>query len=629
MNTTAYPTEFEMHLFHEGSLFKAYELFGSHRHKEGDNWVTCFTIYAPHASSISLVGSFNHWNGEGFSLEKVNNEGIWTIQLDGDLTGEIYKYAIKNKDEQTFLKADPFAFCSELRPRTASIVYSLEDYKWKDQGWQKEKQQRKAFSEPMMIYEMHLGTWKKRNGLLLTYSELAEEIIPYVKEHGFTHIELMPIIEHPYDRSWGYQGTGYYSATSRYGEPKDLMFFIDQCHQNNIGVILDWVPGHFCKDQHGLYCLDGEYVYEYETEADRENFVWGTANFNLSKREVHSFLISNAIFWMEKYHVDGFRIDAVSNIIFWPNNEKRENPFGIQFLQKLNKAVFAYDPSILMMAEDSTDWPQVTAPVHYGGLGFSYKWNMGWMNDVLSYMEKAPGERQYHHNKMTFSLMYAYSENFLLPLSHDEVVHGKKSLLDKMPGDYWQKFAQYRLLLGFMMTHPGKKLLFMGFELGQFAEWKDEEQLDWHLLQYEMHAKTNHYVKKLIKLYKRSKSLYEWDHRSEGFEWIDANNHQQSIFLFIRKGVEEEEILIVVCNFSPQVYMNFRMGVPKNGSYREVFNSDNHEFGGSHCINKRVLNTKKQSYHGKPYSIEMTIPPFGISVLRPVRKRKRSDVVNG
>lgn len=628
MNTTAYPTEFEMHLFHEGNLFKAYELFGSHRHKEGDHWVTCFTIYAPHASSISLVGSFNHWNAEGFSLKKVNNEGIWRIQLEGDLTGEIYKYAIKNKDGQISLKADPFAFYSELRPRTASIVYTLEDYKWNDQRWQKEKQYRKAFTEPMMIYEMHLGTWKKRNGLLLTYNELAKEIIPYVKEHGFTHIELMPIIEHPYDRSWGYQGTGYYSATSRYGEPKDLMLFIDQCHQNNIGVILDWVPGHFCKDQHGLYCLDGEYVYEYETEGDRENFVWGTANFNLSKTEVHSFLISNAIFWMEKYHVDGFRIDAVSNIIFWPNNENRENPFGIQFLQKLNKAVFAYDPSILMMAEDSTDWPQVTAPVHYGGLGFSYKWNMGWMNDVLSYMEKPPQERQYHHNKMTFSLMYAYSENFILPLSHDEVVHGKKSLLDKMPGDYWQKFAQYRLLLGFMMTHPGKKLLFMGFELGQFAEWKDEEELDWHLLQYEMHAKTNHYVKKLIKLYKRSKSLYEWDHKSEGFEWIDANNHQQSIFSFIRKGVEEQEILIVVCNFSPQVYMNYRIGVPKNGSYREVFNSDNNEFGGSHCINKRVLKTKKLSYHGKPYSIEMTIPPFGISVLRPVRKRKRSDVVN-
>ncbi|MEK4201208.1 1,4-alpha-glucan branching enzyme [Cytobacillus sp. FSL K6-0265] len=628
MNTTAYPTEFEMHLFHEGNLFKAYELFGSHRHKEGDHWVTCFTIYAPHASSISLVGSFNHWNAEGFSLKKVNNEGIWRIQLEGDLTGEIYKYAIKNKDGQISLKADPFAFYSELRPRTASIVYTLEDYKWNDQRWQKEKQYRKAFTEPMMIYEMHLGTWKKRNGLLLTYNELAKEIIPYVKEHGFTHIELMPIIEHPYDRSWGYQGTGYYSATSRYGEPKDLMLFIDQCHQNNIGVILDWVPGHFCKDQHGLYCLDGEYVYEYETEGDRENFVWGTANFNLSKTEVHSFLISNAIFWMEKYHVDGFRIDAVSNIIFWPNNEHRENPFGIQFLQKLNKAVFAYDPSILMMAEDSTDWPQVTAPVHYGGLGFSYKWNMGWMNDVLSYMEKPPQERQYHHNKMTFSLMYAYSENFILPLSHDEVVHGKKSLLDKMPGDYWQKFAQYRLLLGFMMTHPGKKLLFMGFELGQFAEWKDEEELDWHLLQYEMHAKTNHYVKKLIKLYKRSKSLYEWDHKSEGFEWIDANNHQQSIFSFIRKGVEEQEILIVVCNFSPQVYMNYRIGVPKNGSYREVFNSDNNEFGGSHCINKRVLKTKNLSYHGKPYSIEMTIPPFGISVLRPVRKRKRSDVVN-
>ena len=401
---------------------------------------------------------------------------------------------------------------------------------------------------------------------------MAAELIPYVLEHGFTHIEILPLIEHPFDGSWGYQGTGYFSATSRYGTPKDFMFFVDQCHQNGIGVILDWVPGHFCKDSHGLYRFDGSHIYSYETESDRENQVWVTANFDLGKGEVQSFLISNAFFWIDYFHIDGFRMDAVANIIYWPNSSANlENPFGIDFLKKLNIEVHDYDPTFVMIGEDSTDFPNVTAPVHYGGLGFDYKWNMGWMNDTLEYLETPPYSRSGVHSKVTFSLLYTFSENFMLPFSHDEVVHGKKSLLDKMPGDYWEKFAQLRLLLGYMFAHPGKKLLFMGFELGQFSEWKYKEQLDWNLLDYEMHQNVNQYVKQLIKLYKRSKALYELDHMHEGFEWIDCNNSSQSIFSFIRKGKTDNDYLIVICNFTGVHYPEYKIGVPVQVEFREIF----------------------------------------------------------
>ncbi|WP_026584934.1 1,4-alpha-glucan branching enzyme [Bacillus sp. J33] len=621
---TLFPTDYQLHLFHEGTLYESHQLFGAHVVEEDGIVYTRFCVWAPNADIVRLVGDFNDWNGEGYTLHRVNNEGVWFIQLDGNMEGALYKYEIKTKEGNVLLKADPYSFFSETRPNTASIVYSLEGYEWNDSKWMQKKEKKNIFSEPAVIYEVHLGSWKKKeDGSLLSYKEIANELIPYVVEHGFTHIELLPVIEHPLDASWGYQGTGYYSATSRYGTPHEFMYFVDQCHQNGIGVILDWVPGHFCKDAHGLYQFDGTFLYEYETEGDRENQVWGTANFDLGKNEVQSFLISNAIFWMEKYHIDGFRVDAVANIIYWPNrNGKIENPFGTRFLQNLNKIVSQYDPSFLMMAEDSTDWPQVTSPVHYGGLGFHYKWNMGWMNDVLTYMETAPENRSAVHGKMTFSLLYAFTENFVLPFSHDEVVHGKKSLLDKMPGDYWQKFAQFRLLLGYMIAHPGKKLLFMGSELGQFSEWKDKEQLDWHLLDYEMHKKANDYVKELIKVYKRSKPLFELDHMNDGFEWIDVNNASQSIFSFIRKGSKEEDFLVIVCNFTPACYHGYRIGMPKKGSYREIFNSDSESFGGSNCINKKVLKTEEKEFHGKPFSLNMSIPPFGISILRPVKHRK-------
>jgi 1,4-alpha-glucan branching enzyme len=621
---TLYPTDYQLHLFHEGNLFQSHQLFGAHVFKVSDKVLTRFCVWAPNAKEVRLVGNFNSWNGEGYDLHRVNNEGVWIIVIDQDLSGSLYKYEIVTSQYEKILKADPYAFYSELRPNTASIVYSLRNYDWQDNHWMHRKQKRNSLSEPQVIYEIHFGSWKKHeNGDFLTYREMAAELIPYVLEHGFTHVELLPLIEHPFDGSWGYQGTGYFSTTSRYGTPKDFMYFVDQCHQNGIGVILDWVPGHFCKDSHGLYRFDGSHIYSYETESDRENKVWGTANFDLGKGEVQSFLISNAFFWIDYFHIDGFRMDAVANIIYWPNSaDNQENPFGIEFLKKLNVEVHEYDPTFVMIGEDSTDFPNVTSPVHYGGLGFDYKWNMGWMNDMLKYMETPPFARTSVHTKVTFSLLYAFSENFMLPFSHDEVVHGKKSLLDKMPGDYWEKFAQLRLLLGYMFAHPGKNLLFMGFELGQFSEWKDKEQLDWNLLDYEMHQNVNQYVKQLIKIYKRSKALYELDHQHDGFEWLDCNNENQSVFSFIRKGKTENDYLVIICNFTGVHYPEFKIGVPFQSEFREILNSDHQDFGGAGFVNKKTFMAEEEPFHGKPYSVNVTIPPFGFQIIRPVKKRK-------
>ncbi|MFS0636763.1 1,4-alpha-glucan branching protein GlgB [Mesobacillus foraminis] len=619
----SHPTEYQLHLFHEGSLFKSHELFGAHVIKSEFETYTRFCVWAPAAKSVKLAGDFNGWNGDGYEFERVNGEGVWILHVKEDLTGSLYKYEITGPTGEKKLKADPFAFYSEVRPNTASIVYPLEGYQWNDRQWLRKREKKQTLQEPTAIYEVHLGSWKlSEDGSLLNYKELADELIPYVLSHGYTHIEVLPLTEHPLDISWGYQGTGYFSATSRFGTPQEFMYFVDKCHENGIGVILDWVPGHFCKDAHGLYCFDGSYAFEYQNTKDRENFVWGTANFDLGKKEVQSFLISSALYWLEKFHIDGFRVDAVANIIYWPNSNLEVNPYGIEFLKKLNTAVAKNYPGALMIAEDSTDWPKVTESPEHGGLGFTYKWNMGWMNDMLKYMETPPYDRKHHHNKVTFSFLYAFSEAFVLPFSHDEVVHGKKSLLDKMPGDYWQKFAQLRLLLGYMTSHPGKKLTFMGTELGQFAEWKDKEQLDWHLLDYEMHERLNHFVKELIKIYKRSKPLYELDRVYEGFEWIDADNHQQSIFSFIRKGKKADDYVVIVCNFTPETYSGYRIGVPGPETYREILNSDSTSFGGSGVINSKTIKTDKIGFHGRPYSIEMNISPFGISILRPVRKRK-------
>ncbi|PLS14968.1 1,4-alpha-glucan branching enzyme [Bacillus sp. M6-12] len=635
-----FPTDYEIHLFHEGNLNEAYNLFGSHLVENGGTVHTRFCVWAPHARKIRLTGSFNSWDPEGYDLTRINNEGIWFITVPFNATGALYKYEIESEDGKTFLKADPYACYAELRPNTASIVHSLDGYVWQDRHWQRKKKSETS-SSPIAIYELHFGSWKlKKDGILYSYREMADEIIPYVKERGFNFIEILPLIEHPFDLSWGYQGTGYFAPTSRYGTPQDFMYFIDRCHQSGIGVILDWVPGHFCKDAHGLYMFDGKPLYEYRDQQHRENLVWGTANFDLGKTEVQSFLISNARYWIEHFHIDGFRVDAVANIIFWPGGDGGyENPYAISFLQKLNETVKQYNPNFLMMAEDSTDWPNVTSRAGYGGLGFDYKWNMGWMNDVLTYMEAPPDLRSSLHHKLTFSLMYAFSENFILPLSHDEVVHGKKSLLDKMPGQYEEKFSQLRLLYGYMMAHPGKKLLFMGGEFGQFAEWKDKEQLDWNLLEYGMHQKMDAYTKELLFFYKRSKALYELDNDPSGFQWIDVHNNQQSVLSFIRRGKKEEDFLVIVCNFRNHAYSDYKIGVPQKREYREVLNSDRADFGGSGHVNKKVIKSHEGVYHGNPFYITMNVPPYGISILRPVQKRKgqeqngkdkmRSNVIGG
>lgn len=618
-----HPTDFELHLFHEGTLFQSYQLFGAHVMKIDFCTYTRFCVWAPAAVAVRLVGDFNGWNGDGYEFSRMNDEGVWQLFVEKDLTGSIYKYEIQTSFDQRILKADPYAFFSEVRPNTASVVCPLDGYSWNDEKWLQKREKRNSLDQPVFIYELHAGSWKKKeDGTFYTYRELADELIAYIISHGYTHVELLPLTEHPLDVSWGYQSTGYFSITSRYGTPHDFMYFVDQCHQNGIGVILDWIPGHFCKDAHGLYKFDGSHLFEYKHENDRENHVWGTANFDLGKTEVQSFLISSALFWMEKYHIDGFRVDAVANIIYWPNSHQAANSYGIEFLKKLNKVVKEFGPGVMMIAEDSTDWPQVTAPVEYGGLGFTYKWNMGWMNDTLKYMETEPKDRRHIHDRITFSLLYAFSESFILPFSHDEVVHGKKSLLDKMPGDYWQKFAQLRLLLGFMAAHPGKKLTFMGTEFGQFTEWKDREQLDWNLFDYDMHQKMDQYVKDLIRLYKRSKPLYELDYVHEGFEWIDADNHEQSVFSFIRKSRNPDEFLVIVCNFTEKAYSHYRIGVPKAGEYREIINSDAEAFGGSGVINKRVLKAKETAFHGRKFSVEMNLSPFGFIILRPVIKRK-------
>lgn len=570
--------------------------------------------------SVRVVGNFNSWCGTEHVM--TCNHGIWSLSIEGISQYETYKYEILTSQGETILKADPYAFFAEQRPNTASMVYDINGYNWNDQNWLEAKANSNIFEQPLNIYEMHLGSWRRpdilvANETFRSYKELTEEIISYLVEHSYTHVELMPLYEHPFDGSWGYQATGYFAVSSRYGEPKDLMHFIDACHLAGIGVIMDWVPGHFCKDAHGLYKFDGEALYEYPFSDAAENPEWGTANFDLARGETRSFLISNAIFWMEYFHVDGFRVDAVANMIYWGGNSNRGvNHGAIEFLQKLNESVFLQDEKLLMIAEDSTSYPLVTAPVSVGGLGFSYKWNMGWMNDTLDYIELDHHDRRNYHNNITFSMAYSYSENYILPFSHDEVVHGKKSLVDKAPGDYWQKLAQYRLLNTYQMTLPGKKLNFMGNEIAQFHEWKDKEQVDWHLTKYPAHDSANKFIKDLNALYVKEPALWELDHSFEGFEWIDVNNTDQSIFSYMRKGKSEDDLLIIVLNFKPNAYHRYSIGVPYFGEYVEVLNSDRDYYNGSNQFNGLPIQSVKETTHGKPYSIDITIPPYGAVVLK-------------
>lgn len=623
-------SSYDTYLFGEGNHYRSYEFLGAHLAVGGSETGAVFRVWAPNARSVALVGDFNDWDGSRNPMEKHDGSGIWSVFVPGLKQWDMYKYEIVSKNGSTVVKSDPYAFFSELRPGKASKIFSLEDIKWNDEAWMEKRRSFNAYESPLNIYEVHPGSWKQKpDGELYNYKELADELVDYAAEMGYTHIELMPVLEHPFDGSWGYQATGYYSATSRYGSPYDLAYFVDKCHNSNIGVILDWVPGHFCKDDNGLRLFDGTTLYEYSDPRRGENLGWGTCHFDLGKSEVHSFLISNALFWFETYHIDGLRVDAVASMLYldyerkpgdWVPNKYggRENLEAVDFIRKLNKTVFEYYPDILMIAEESTTWPLVTAPTYLGGLGFNYKWNMGWMNDMLKYMSMDPIHRKWHHNLVTFSLMYTYSENYILPLSHDEVVHGKKSLLDKMPGDYWQKFANLRAFLGYMAAHPGKKLLFMGGEFGQFIEWKYDTGLDWLLLGYDMHKKAHHYTRALNKMYLQEPALWEQDHGPLGFNWIDPNNFNQSIIVFLRRGKRREDTIIVICNFTPTVYADYRIGVPYQCEYEELLNSDWQEFGGSGQRNRKALSARSFKWQNQPFSIEMTVPPLAVVYFKPV-----------
>ena len=625
-------TDYDLHLFNEGTHHKIYEKLGSHLMTIDGADGALFAVWAPCARRVSVVGDFNRWDGRRHQMRCLGSSGVWEIFIPGICKGDKYKYEIKTGSGEIYVKSDPYACYSELRPGTASVVYGTEGYEWKDGSWISERDGGNVFDKPVSIYEVHLGSWARTGEdgeILLTYREYADRLVKYVLDMGYTHIELLPVTEHPFDGSWGYQVTGYYSVTSRYGTPEDFMFFVDECHRNGIGVIMDWVPAHFPKDGHGLARFDGTALYEHMDMRQGEQPEWGTHIFNFDRHEVRNFLISNAVFWFEQYHIDGLRVDAVASMLYLDYGKKpgewipnkcggRENLGAVSFIRQLNSTVYRYFPGVMTIAEESTSWALVSKPPYMGGLGFSFKWNMGWMNDYLKYVAMDPIFRKYHHNKLTFSIMYAMSENFILVLSHDEVVHGKYSMLNKMPGDYWQKFAGLRVSYGYMYGHPGKKLLFMGGEFGQFIEWDYKRSLDWHLLGYEMHAKMQRFVKDLNRLYTREKAMYEVDFSYEGFEWIDCSDTDHSVVAFLRKGRDWHDMLLFVCNFTPVVHNGYRIGVPFDLFYSEVLNSDSEVYGGSNVGNMGGVRAEQYAFHGKPYSVTLQVPPLATLVLKPV-----------
>ena len=627
-------TEYDTFLFHQGTNCKAYEMLGAHITEENGQQGVRFAVWAPNATSVSVVGEFNNWDTRVNEMSRIEDGEIWKIFIPGLKEGDIYKYAIMPQHGGPhIMKADPYGYYCEVPPATASRVFDMNRYQWQDQEWQERKQRTQSYGQPMLTYEVHLGSWRRNaEGKALTYRELADQLVNYVKDMNYTHIEFMPLCEHPFDGSWGYQATGYYAATSRFGTPDDLRYLIDKAHQAGIAVIMDWVPGHFCKDDHGLRDFDGRNLYESDNPQRADNAGWGTTNFDYGRTEVQSFLISNAIFWMDQYHIDGLRIDAVANMLYldygrksgeWQPNKHggNGNLEAIDFLHKLNETVFREYPQALMIAEESTSWPNISKPVYMGGMGFNYKWNMGWMNDILRYCSLDPIYRKWHHDKITFSMMYAFSENFVLPLSHDEVVHGKCSLINKMPGDYWQKFAGLRGFFGYWMAHPGKKLLFQGGEFGQFVEWKWNDSLDWHLPEkYEMHTKMLAYSKALNKFYVDHKEFWQVDFDWGGFEWIDCDNADDSVISFIRRA-DNGDFVIAISNFTPAVRHGARFGVPEAGTYEEVFNSDAAEFGGSNVINENDIPSQDVPWNNKSYSIQITVPPLATVYIQLKKER--------
>lgn len=632
--TWANISRFQTYLFNSGDNFKSYEMLGSHKVKiDGvDGWR--FAVWAPKAVSVRVVGDFNDWNGYDKMLERIETSGVWYGFFTDIEEGMLYKYAIEAENGETYYKADPYAVKSELRPGTASVTKDISNnYKWGDKAWISARGKNSTLTEPMNIYEIHIGSWKIHDdGSFYTYRELADELVPYVKKMGYTHIELMPITEYPFDGSWGYQVTGFFSATTRYGESEDLKYLIDKCHKNHIGIIMDWVPAHFPRDAHGLRMFDGTPVYEYADPRLGEHKDWGTMVFDYSKSEVISFLISSAYFWAEQYHIDGIRVDAVSSMLYrdysrndgeWVPNEYggNGNLEAVDFLKKLNKIMGTEFPNFMMVAEESTAWPLVTAPPENDGLGFNYKWNMGWMNDTLRYMGMDPYFRKDNHSLLTFMMMYAYSENYILPLSHDEVVHGKGSMLNKMFGEYDEKFAAYRTLLGYYMTMPGKKMLFMGGEFGQMLEWRYDDQLEWNVLEIDKHKRLHQYVKDLNHFYMENKALWELDTSWDGFRWVNEADSENSVLSYIRRGRHAADNVVVVANFTPVERPIYKIGVPLAGEYEVVFHSSAVKYGGNKRITKKVYKTKNMQFSDMMYTIEVAIDGNSVMFL----KKKPAD----
>ena len=633
------PDKNQLYLWNTGGYYNAFEIFGAHEGTFGGEKGVRFTVWAPEVKSVAAIGDFNDWMEPGFVLEPLESSGVWTCFIPGAKSGQKYKYLITTGKGTKKWKADPFAFYSEKRPATASIIHSFK-YQWNDSAWIKKREATDHFKEPKNIYEVHLGSWKQHNdptdlspdernadcSAFCTYRELAETLVPYVKKMGYTHMEIMPLMEHPYDGSWGYQITGYYAATSRYGTPEDLMYFIDKAHEAGIGVILDWVPGHFCRDEQGLVRFNGHKLYEKVEHPD-----WGTFKFDFGRKQVRSFLLSNAMFWLKMYHADGLRIDGVSSMLylnFGINDPKKKkfNKFGderdleaVSFCQELSEMVGKYFPGTFTVAEESSAWPLVTYPPKDGGLGFHYKWDMGWMNDTLEYVSKDFPFRPGVHDRITFSMMYAFNENYILPLSHDEVVHGKASLIGKQPGEYWRQFAGLRLLALYQMTHPGGKLNFMGSEFGQFIEWRYYEGLEWFLVKkFDTHRKHLRYIKELNHLYRNEKALWSQDKSWDGFMWIDANNAKQRLISFVRTSASGRTKDLVVLNFDVFTHDEYRIGVPLPGKYREIFNSDEKKYGGNGDINEGIIKAEKVPYHGQKYSIRIKIPSLGGMIIKRV-----------
>ncbi|PIE56790.1 MAG: 1,4-alpha-glucan branching enzyme [Desulfobulbus propionicus] len=625
-------SDFDRYLYGEGTHERSYEKLGAHLHCFDDTPGVVFAVWAPNATAVSVIGDFNDWDASAHPMYS-SDAGIWSVFITGVTQHAVYKYRIVTGQGEELDKTDPYGFATEERPRTGSVVVDLDSYQWHDQQWLDRRAQLQSLERPISIYEVHLGSWRKEPdehwGLrYLSYREMADTLIPYILEMGFTHIELLPIAEYPFDGSWGYQVLSFFAPTSRFGSPDDFMYFIDQCHQNGIGVLLDWVPAHFPKDSSGLNRFDGTQLYAHEDPRQGEHQDWGTMIFNYSRNEVRAFLISNALFWLDKYHLDGLRVDAVASMLYldysrnedqWVPNEHggRENLAAIQFLRKTNEVVHGIFPGVLTIAEESTSWPMVSRPTYLGGLGFSLKWNMGWMHDTLSYMKKDALFRRFHHNEMTFGMLYAFHENFVLPLSHDEVVHGKGALLGKMSGDEWQKFANLRAYFGFMWTYSGKKLLFMGGEFGQWQEWDYDNGLEWQALSSPNHKGMQRFVRDLNRVYQTEPSLYENDFDWSGFKWIDANDSDNSVLTFLRFAKNPDDFLVVICNFTPVVRLHYAIGVPRAGRYRELINSDLDVYWGSNVINSE-LTSVAEAHHGQPHTLTLTLPPLATMILKPV-----------